>query len=119
MNLFENIEKLINNRKIENKISKEEDTIKIENNNISQSEADLAQKLDAIENFTVDRIEEDIAILEDRSTGKLYDIKKEELPDNIKSGDIIKKINGKFFMDQLETKSVKKRIEDKMNDLWN
>ena len=31
---------------------------------------------------------------------------------------MIKKINGKFFIDELETKNVKKRIEDKMNDLW-
>ncbi len=119
MNLFENIEKLISNRNIENNINIEENKIKIDNKDISQNEIDLAQNLNAIENFTVDRIEENKVVLEDRNTGKTYDIEKSKLPDKIKSGDIIKKINGKFFIDKLETKSVEKRVKNKMDDLWN
>lgn len=117
MNLFENIEKLINSRDIENEVSREE--IKSKDNNISQDEVELANKLDAVESFTVDRIEENIVVLEDRKTKKMYDIEKNMLPEEIKSGDIIKKINGKFFVDEIETQEVEERIQKKMNDLWN
>ena len=116
MNLFENIEKLINHN-VENKIDKEQ--IKSKDVNLSEDEIDLANKLDAVESFTVDKIEENIIVLEDRNTRKMYDIEKDKLPEDIKSGDIIKKINGKFFIDELETQKVEKRIEKKMKDLWN
>ena len=117
MNLFENIEKLINSRDIENEVSREE--IKSKDNNISQDEIELANKLDAVESFTVDRIEENIVVLEDRKTNKMYDIEKNMLPEEIKPGDIIKKVNGKFFVDEIETQEVEERIQKKMNDLWN
>lgn len=114
MNLFENLKKVISN---ENNLS-ESKKITVNNDRISQDEVDLAQKLDAIEIFTVDRIEDGVIVLEDRNTGKMYDVNKDELPEHIKSGDIIKKINGKYFIDKLEKESIEKRIEDKMNDLW-
>lgn len=115
MNLFENFKKLINN---ENNLT-ESKKITVTNDEISQDEIDLAQKLDAIEIFTVDRIEDDIAVLEDRTTEEIINVNINELPNEIKTGDIVKKINGKYFIDEEETKSVEKRIEDKMNDLWN
>ena len=43
MNLFENIEKLINNHNVENKIDKEQ--IKSKDVNLSEDEIDLANKL--------------------------------------------------------------------------
>ena len=115
MNLFENLKKLINN---ENNLT-ESKKITINNDEISQDEIELAQKLDAIEIFTVDRIEDDVVVLEDRTTEEIINVNINELPNNIKTGDIIKKINGKYFIDEEETKSVEKRIHDKMNDLWN
>lgn len=115
MNLFENFKKLINN---ENNLT-ESKKITVTNDEISQDEIDLAQKLDAIEIFTVDRIEDDIAVLEDRTTEEIINISISELPNEIKTGDILKKVNGKYFIDEEETKSVEKRIHDKMNDLWN
>ena len=115
MNLFENFKKLINN---ENNLT-ESEKITVNNDKISQDEIELAQKLDAIETFTVDRIEDDIVVLENRTTQEIVNISISELPNEIKTGDIVKKINGKYFIDEEETKSVKKRIEDKMNDLWN
>ena len=115
MNLFENFKKLINN---ENNIS-ESETITVTNDEISQDEIELAQKLDAIEIFTVDRIEDDIVVLENRRTQEIVNISISELPNEIKTGDILKKVNGKYFVDEDETKSVEKRIHDKMNDLWN
>ena len=115
MNLFENFKKLINN---ENNLT-ESEKMTLNNDKISQDEIELAQKLDAIEIFTVDRIEEGIVVLENRTTQEITNISISELPNEIKTGDIVKKINGKYFIDEEETKSVEKRIEDKMNDLWN
>lgn len=115
MNLFENFKKIISN---ENNIS-ESEKITVNNDKISQDEIELAQKLDAIETFTVDRIEDDIVVLENRTTQEMINININELPNDIKTGDILKKINGKYLIDEEETKGVEKRIHDKMNDLWN
>ena len=115
MNLFENSKKIISNEK---SISDSEKII-VSNDEISQDEIELAKKLDAIEIFTVDRIEEGIVVLENRTTQEITNISISELPNEIKTGDILKKVNGKFFIDEEETKSVEKRIHDKMNDLWN
>ena len=112
MDLFENLDNLIGNKKEKNNINKQP-------NNISEIELELAQKLDAIEEFTVDRLEEDIVVLENRKTQEMVNFKKEELPEGLKTGDIIKKINGKFYIDRIETEKIEKRIENKMNDLWN
>ena len=115
MNLFENFKKIISN---ENNIS-ESEKVTVNNDEISQDEIELAQKLGAIETFTVDRIEDDIVVLENRTTQEMININISELPNDIKTGDILKKVNGKYFVDEDETKSVEKRIHDKMNDLWN
>lgn len=115
MNLFENFKKIISN---ENNIS-ESEKVTVNNDEISQDEIELAQKLNAIETFTVDRIEDDIVVLENRTTQEIVNISISELPNDIKTGDILKKVNGKYFIDEEETKNVEKRIEDKMNDLWN
>lgn len=114
MNLFENFKKMISN----DNFSKSEN-LTVNNEKISQDEIELAQKLDAIETFTVDRIEEGIVVLENRTTQEIVNISIRELPDEIRTGDIVKKVNGKYFVDEDETKSVEKRIHDKMNDLWN
>lgn len=114
MNLFENLEKLIENVK-ERNINPVNDQYE----NISQDELQLANKLDAIEEFTVDRFEGDVVILENRKTQEMINLKKEELPEGLKTGDIIKKINGKFYIDIVETEKIEKRIENKIKDLWN
>ena len=70
MNLFENFKKLINN---ENNLT-ESEKMTLNNDKISQDEIELAQKLDAIEIFTVDRIEEGIVVLENRTTQEITNI---------------------------------------------
>ena len=85
---------------------------------INNEEIELAQKLDAIEEYTIDRFEENIAVLEDRKTGKMKNIEKEKIPENAKEGDIIKCINGKYFIDEEETKKVENEIEEKYKNLW-
>ncbi len=85
---------------------------------LKDEEIELAQKLDAIQEYTIDRFEEDMAVLEDKKTGEIKNINKEKIPTECKEGDIIKCINGKYFLDMEETKKVEKEIQDKYNDLW-
>lgn len=116
MNFFENLKNEIEEN-LENKIK--ENDINIKNSEISEEEIELAKKLNAIEEFTIDRFEEDVAVLENRETQEIINLKKEELPEGVKAGDILKKINGKFLVDKVETRKVENRIEQKMNHLWN
>ena len=116
-NLGEAIEKTIeaNKQKLDNKNSPK---INIKDSNISTNEIELAKKLDAIEEFTVDRIEEGIVVLENRKTLKTENVEAKKLPKEIKEGDILNKINGKYFINEKQTKEVTKRIQEKMNKLW-
>lgn len=96
-----------------------ESALEIENSNIDQTEIELAQKLNAIQEFSVDRLEEDIVVLENRENGNRINIEKSKLPDDIKEGDILKSINGKYILDREKTIDETNRMKDKMNDLWN
>ncbi len=107
-NLGKSIEKTIN--KQTEKINKVD--------GIENEEIELANKLDAVEEYTVDRFEENIAVLEDRKTGKMKNIEKEKIPENAKEGDIIKCINGKYFIDEEETINVENKIKEKYKNLW-
>ena len=104
--LSKNAEKEINNN------------TNIDNDNISQTEIELAQKLDAVEEFSIDRFEEDMIVLENRKNGEKININKDKLPRNLKEGDIVKRINGKYFLDKKGTMSERDRIKNKMNNLW-
>lgn len=96
-----------------------QNALEIENSNISQTEIELAKKLDAIQEFSIDRFEEDIAVLENRENGKKINIERNKLPNNIKEGDILKCINGKYSLDKERTQEETNRLRSKMNDLWN
>ena len=98
---------------VEKTINKERDI-----KGIKKEEVELAQKLDAIEEYTIDRFEENTAVIEDRKTGKIKNISKEKLPIQSKEGDIIKCINGKYFLDIEETEKIEKDIQEKYNNLW-
>ena len=87
-------------------------------NGINEDEIELAQKLDAIEEFTVDRFEENYVVLENRKTNEIINVNKNELPEGIDEGDILDKINGKYILDRNKTEEVSNRISDKMNNLW-
>lgn len=104
-------------KSIEKTINKQKDQIsKVEG--IENEEIELANKLDAVEEYTIDRFEENIAVLEDRKTGKMKNIEKEKIPESTKEGDIIKCINGKYFIDKKETEKVEKEIQEKYKNLW-
>ena len=69
--------------------------------------------------YIVDRIEENVAVLQNNETKQIKNINIEELPEEIKDGTVLKCINGKFFLDKETEEEISKRIEEKMNRLWN
>ena len=99
-----------------NKVDKQD--INIDGSNVTQTEVDLAKKLNAIEEFSIDRFEDNIAVLENRENGKIIQVEKDKLPSNVKEGDILKSINGKYILDEQRTMEETNRLKDKMNKLW-
>ncbi len=102
---------------IQEKISDIKNEIK--QNNHQSEEIELAKKLDVIEEYSVDRFEGDYAILENRKTNEIKNVKKEILPKNIKEGSILQYVNGKYIYNEELTKEERNNIQDKMNKLWN
>ena len=98
-----------------NNISRGQNEIDIE-----QFQRELTNKLEEMENkFTVDRFEGNIAVLENRDTGEMFNVNKDELPQEVKEGTILKLNNDKYEIDLEEQIKVENRIKDKMNKLWN
>ena len=108
-------------KKIENKeeINKSKiDMHDLENENISNEEIELAEKLDAIQEFSIDRFEENIVVLENRNSGEIINVELENLPEDIHEGDILKCINGKYILDKNKTEEEVESIEGQMDSLW-
>ena len=81
---------------------------------------EIAERLEKMEQeLVIDRFEGNIAICEDRKTGKKVELLKENLEEGLKEGDIIKEENGKYIKDAKLQEETEKRIEEKMNRLWN
>ena len=87
--------------------------------NSTSEEMELAKKLDAIEEYSVDRFEGEYAVLENRKTNEIKNVKKDMLPENIKEGSILQYVNGKYTYNEERTQEEVNRIQDKMNKLWN
>lgn len=107
LEIFNNIQKKVTD--IKNEIE--------QNHNFEEIE--LAKKLDAIEEYSVDRFEGEYAVLENRKTNELKQVKRDMLPANIKEGSILQCVNGKYMYNEELTKEETKRIQDRMNKLWN
>lgn len=69
--------------------------------------------------LVVDRIEDNLAICEEKLTGKMVQINLESLPKEIKEGNVIKLKNGNYEIDYKEQRKIEERIKDKMNNIWN
>lgn len=67
--------------------------------------------------FTIDRIEEDKAVLECEN-GDIVSIDLTSLPKKIKEGDILYFEEGSCFLNEAETEQRKKKIESLMNLLF-
>ena len=114
LNLFENLNDRIN--KILEETKKEKI---IKPSNIYEDELNLAKKLDAIEEYTIERFEENIVVLENRENQKMINVGRDKIPEGVKEGDIVRVINGKILKDEKKTEEVSERIKNKMDDLWN
>lgn len=69
--------------------------------------------------YAIDRIENNIAICQNLTTGEIVEIERNNLPANIKDGTIIKYINGKYILDKDTELEIRRRIIEKMNRLRN
>ena len=97
-----------------NNISRGQNEIDME-----EFQRELTNKLEEMENrYTIDRFEGEIAVLENRDTGEMFNVDKKDLPQDIKEGTILKINNNKYEIDIEEQKKVEERIKNKMNKLW-
>ena len=67
--------------------------------------------------YTIDRIENDIVVLETFDTMEMINIKKELLPSNIHEGSIIYYDNNKYIIDEQEEIERRKKIEERFKHL--
>lgn len=71
-----------------------------------------------IENeYVVDRIENNYIVLEDKDLN-FINIKKEEVLEDVREGDILIKVNNKYIIDYNKTKNRKDYINKKIKNLW-
>lgn len=71
------------------------------------------------EEYTIERFEENIVVLENRENQKMINVGRDKIPEGVKEGDIVRVINGKILKDEKKTEEVSERIKNKMDDLWN
>lgn len=69
--------------------------------------------------FTVEKIEDNMVVLEDRNKNTFFNIEKNNLPNNIKEGDILDLEEGKYIINEYSTKKIKEDIRNKFNSLMN
>ena len=69
--------------------------------------------------FTIEKIEDNIVILEDRNKNTFFNIDKSMLPNNIKEGDILDLKDNKYIINKDLTKKIKENIRNKFNSLMN
>lgn len=78
----------------------------------------LKLKLQEEKTFVIDRFEEEFAVCEDRETGRMINIKKEDLPEEIVEGDVLKYKNFTYEIDYEEKQKIEDRINEKVKDLF-
>lgn len=65
----------------------------------------------------VDRLEEEYIVCEDENKN-IVNILKDEVEDEVKEGDIIIFVDGKYIVNKEKTKDRKEYIQDLIKDLW-
>ena len=68
--------------------------------------------------YSVERIEENVALCED-DLGKTVKLRLDELPENIREGDIIEKTENGFIIDSDETQLRRKKMAEMQKKLFN
>ena len=69
--------------------------------------------------WVVDRFEENFAICENRETKEIRKLNINQLPENLKEGNVLKLQNNKYELDLEEQQNIEKRIAEKMKNIWN
>lgn len=67
--------------------------------------------------FAVDRIIEDIVVLEDIETGELVELKKHELPNEIHEGSILVKNDTGYTLDENTEKERRESLRERLERL--
>ena len=70
------------------------------------------------ETLVVDRIEDEIAVCENRANGVMINIQLSKLPEGVREGSVIKYFDGKYRIDSEEQRNIEDRIKEKMDSLW-
>lgn len=70
------------------------------------------------ETLVVDRIEDEIAVCENRANGVMINIQLSRLPEGVREGSVIKYFDGKYRIDSEEQRNIEDRIKEKMDSLW-
>lgn len=109
-----NIEFLNN---IQENIEKKLETLK---EDISDNLIDEASKKLGLDNeeFSLDRFEENKAILENRETNEIIEVDRNRIPKEAKEGDILKFLDNEFKIDMELTNQKREEIKEKMNKIW-
>ena len=68
--------------------------------------------------FAIDRIEGNIAVCQNIENKEIVQIDVCKLPKEIKEGSVVFFDGKDYFLDEEEENKIRKRIEDKMNKLW-
>lgn len=72
-----------------------------------------------MDKYSVDRIEEDIIVLENIENKEIIEISKSELDFDVVDGNILKLVDGKFVLDQELEVSRKESLRERLNRLKN
>ena len=72
-----------------------------------------------MDKYSVDRIEEDIIVLENIKNKEIIEISKSELDFEVVDGNILKLVDGKFVLDQELEISRKESLRERLNRLKN
>lgn len=68
--------------------------------------------------FSIDRFEGNFAVCENLQTHEMINIEKSLIPKNCKTGDIIVFADGKYILDENQTKKEKEEIKNLVNNLF-
>ncbi len=68
--------------------------------------------------YTIDRIEGDLVICENRETREMIEFPRRQFPEDIRAGQLFDLAKEGVQMLQEDTEAVRKRLQDKMKALW-
>ena len=68
--------------------------------------------------YTIDRVEGDLVICENRDTGEMLEIPRCQFPEDIRAGELFDLTEKGVQIRQEDTEAARKRVQAKMKALW-